>query len=331
MIHRHPKLSVIIVTWNVREFLDRALASVYASWGERPGLDVIVVDNASRDGTVEMVRSDYPQVRLIANRDNRGFTGGNNQGLAAAHGDYLLLLNADTEVRCDALARLVTYLEEHPDVGLVAPHLLNPDGTTQSSRRRFPTLPTLFLESTWLQGLAPHRLLARYYIEDRPVDVEQTVDWVTGAAMMVRRDVVDDVGGLDEGFFMYSEELDWCRRIHAAGWTVAYIPTANIVHYGGKSSEQVATARHLYFQTSKIRYTRKYHGAFAAGSLRWWLMTQYAWQLGVEAIKWLVGHRRELRAARIRAYQEVLASRLSPVAGLTVPATPSQPDPKESR
>ncbi len=303
-------LSVIIVSWNVRDLLQRALASVYASWGEQPGLEIIVVDNASHDDSVAMLRENFPGVHIIANTENRGFTGGNNQGLAAATGDFLLLLNPDTEVVDDALPRMAAYLQAHPDVGMVGPQLLNPDGSVQSSRRRFPTLPVLFLESTWLEKLAPRKLLRSYYAQEQPDDLVQDVDWITGAAMLTRRETVAQVGGMDEGFFMYSEELDWCRRIREAGWRVVYFPEARIVHYEGKSSEQVVPARHIYFQSSKVRYTRKVHGNAAAECLRLWLLAQYVWQIGVEGAKWLIGHRRDLRAARVAAYHQVLKSKL---------------------
>jgi GT2 family glycosyltransferase len=204
----------------------------------------------------------------------------------------------------------MAYLDTHPDVGMVGPKLLNEDGTTQSSRRRFPTLPLLFLESTWLQSLAPKSCLRRFYMEDIPASIPHYVDWVTGAAMMVRREVVQEVGGLDEGFFMYSEELDWCRRIRNGGWEIAYTPTAEIIHYGGKSSNQVVPARHIYFQSSKVRYTQKHHGRCAGEVLRVWLLGQYLWQAALEGAKWLVGHRRDLRAARLRAYGRVLRSGL---------------------
>ncbi len=309
MIH-HPRLSVIIVSWNVRDLLKRALESVYASWAHASGMEVLVVDNASDDGSPEMVEAAFPQAILQRNETNLGFASANNQGLRLARGDYLLLLNSDTEVLDDGLAQMVGYLDAHPQVGLVGPHLLNGDGTTQSSRRRFPTLPILFLESTWLQGLMPRHLLDRYYVADVSDAEEQLVDWVTGAAMLVRREVIGDVGLLDPGFFMYSEELDWCRRIHQAGWDIGYTPSAEIVHYGGKSSEQVTPARHVYFQSSKIRYARKYHGVVVAELLRLWLLGQYVWQSALEGAKWLLGHRRELRAARLEAYRHVIQSRL---------------------
>ncbi|MBO9370815.1 MAG: glycosyltransferase family 2 protein [Chloroflexi bacterium] len=302
-----PDLSVIIVNWNVRDLLRRCLHSILASLPACQ-LEIIVVDNGSTDGSAEMVRTEFPQVHLLANPDNRGFTGANNQGLAVARGRYVLLLNPDTEVVGDALETLVAFADAHPDVGVVGPQLLNPDGTVQSSRRRFPTLATALLESTWLQPYAPRRLLARYYVLDRPDDEVQDVDWVTGAALMARREAVEQVGPLDEGFFMYSEELDWCRRFRAAGWRVVYLPTARIIHHEGKSSEQVLPARHIHFQTSKIRYFRKYHGPAAAEVLRLVLLGNYLWQIGVEGAKWLLGHKRPLRAERIAAYRQVAQS-----------------------
>lgn len=304
-----PDLSIIIVNWNVRDLLRRCLHSI--SNPQYPlSTEIILVDNASSDGSVEMLRAEFPQVRLIANSINRGFPAANNQGLAVARGRYVLLLNPDAEVLSDALATLVRFMDEYPDVGVVGPQLLNSDGSVQSSRRRFPTLMTAFFESTWLERWAPRSLLRRYFVRDRPDDATLDVDWITGAAMLVRRAAVEQVGEMDEGFFMYSEELDWCRRIKTAGWRVVYYPAARIVHHEGKSSEQAVPARHVNFQRSKIRYFRKYHGPRAAMILRLYLLALYAGQLGLEALKWLVGRKRPLRAQRVRAYWQVLRSRL---------------------
>ncbi len=303
-------LSVVIVNWNVRDLLRQCLRLILDT--QCLTLETIVVDNASTDGSVEMVRAEFPGVHLITNADNRGFPAANNQGIAAAQGGYVLLLNPDTEVVGDALATMVAYAEAHPDVGIVGPQLLTPDGSVQSSRRRFPTLATAFFESTWLKPYAPRRLLERYEFLDRPDDVAQDVDWLYGAALMARREAVEQVGPMDEGFFMYSEELDWCRRFREAGWRVVYLPTAQIVHHGGKSSEQVIAARHIHFQTSKVRYFRKYHGRVAAEALRLFLLGNYVWQLALEGAKWLLGHKRPLRASRIIAYRQVLGSKLRP-------------------
>ncbi len=309
-------LSIVIVNWNVRDLLRQCLQSIQSTNAE-----IIIVDNASTDGSVEMVRAEFPGVHIITNADNRGFPAANNQGLAIAQGRYVLLLNPDTELTGDALETMIAFADAHPDVGLIGPQLLNSDGSVQSSRRRFPTLLTALCESTWLEGYAPRRLLERYYILDRPDDVMQDVDWVTGAAMMARREAIEQVGPLDEGFFMYSEELDWCRRFRESstgssgrcGWRVVYLPAAQIVHHVGKSSEQVVAARHIHFQTSKVRYFHKYHGPLIAEMLRLFLLGNYVWQLGLEGLKWLLGHRRSLRAERVRCYVQVLRSRLKTV------------------
>jgi N-acetylglucosaminyl-diphospho-decaprenol L-rhamnosyltransferase len=256
------------------------------------------------------VRAEFPAVRLVMNSENRGFPGAINQGMSLARGRYVLLLNPDTELVGDALGTMVAFADEHLDVGVVGPQLLNSDGSVQSSRRRFPTLATAFFESTWLQPYVPRRLLERYYVGDQPDDRVQDVDWLMGAALMARREAIERVGPMDERFFMYSEELDWCRRFWEAGWRVVYLPTAQILHHEGKSSEQVLPARHIHFQTSKVRYFRKYHGHVAAEALRLFLLGNYAWQLGLEGAKWLVGHRRSLRAGRVAAYWQVLRSGL---------------------
>ncbi len=304
-------LSIIIVNWNVRELLRACLRSIFTQAGKLD-LEVIVVDSASSDGSAAMVAEEFPQAVLLAQTENVGFPRGNNIGLAAAAGRYVLLLNPDTVVVGEALQTLVAYLDDHPEVGVAGPQLLFPDGTVQSSRRRFPTLLTGLFESTWLEPIAPKRLLDRYYARDFPDEAAGRVDWVVGAALMTRRQVVEQVGGMDPGYFMYSEELDWCRRIVDAGWTVVYLPAALIIHFQGKSSEQASTARHIHFNRAKLRYFRKYHGRLAAGLLRFVLLLNFAGQLLLEGLKWGLGHRRPLRRQRVAAYWEVLRSGLRP-------------------
>lgn len=304
-------LSIVIVSWNVCDLLRQCLSSIRVARSSL-GVEVIVVDNVSTDGSVEMVRAEFPHVHLISNTENRGFPAANNQGIAVAQGRYVLLLNPDTEVVGDGLATMVAYADAHPGVGVVGPQLLSADGSVQSSRRRFPTLAAAFFESTWLQPHAPKGMLARYYVEDQPDDAILDVDWVKGAALMARREAIRQVGPMDEGYFMYSEELDWCRRFREADWRVVYLPTAQIVHHEGKSSEQVVPARHIHFQSSKVRYFRKYHGRVVGEALRWFLLGNYVWQLGLEGAKWLVGHKRPMRAERVSAYVQVLRTGLRP-------------------
>jgi hypothetical protein len=310
----------------VRPLLRRCLQSIQTAG---LSLEIVVVDNASDDGSAQMVRADFPHVHLIANAKNRGFTAANNQGLAVSHGRYLLLLNPDTEVVDDALAAMVGYMDAYPEAGALGPQLRYPDGSLQPSRRRFPTLATALMESTVVQQWwADNRVLRRYTMADTGDDAIQPVDWVVGACLMVRRQAYEQVGGLDERFFMYSEELDWCHRIKDAGWAVMYLPTATVIHHEGKSSEQVVAARHIHFQSSKVHYFRKHHGTLQAEIVRWFLLATYVYQVAREGIKWLVGHKRPLRAERMRAYAEVLRSGLR---GSYTPAGSQRPTTVQER
>ena len=353
-----PDLSIVIVNWNVRELLRRCLDSILGSDGLFVGLDtlrystsegldtlrystsegdatggwraeVIVVDNASADGSVAMLAQDYPWVRVVANTDNLGFTRANNQGLAASRGRYVLFLNPDTELEPAALATMLDYAETHPLTGVIGPQLRYGDGSLQSSRRRFPTLATFFLESTVVQRWWPrNRALSRYYALDLPDDALSRVDWVVGACMLVRRAVLDQIGGFDEGFFMYSEEIDLCRRAVDAGWQVVYLPAARVTHHEGKSSEQVMAARHLRFHSSRLHYVQKYHGRVAALALRGFLLLTFLLQWAEEALKWLAGFvlpgqrpKRALRRERMSAYGQVLRSGLRPADASRQPRT----------
>lgn len=304
-----PDVSIIIVSWNVCPLLRACLTSL-ARQNSDLRLQTIVVDSGSVDGSAEMVAEQFPAVELIRRSDNVGFPRGNNIGLRHARGRYVLLLNPDTEVARGALATLVSFMDRHPEVAVVGPLLRAGNGSVQSSRRRFPTLLTAFLESTWLESWAPRGVLERYHATDLPDGVAVDVDWVVGAALMVRHSVADTVGPMDEAYFMYSEELDWCRRIKDAGWRVVHVPAAEIIHHEGKSSEQAVTARHINFQRAKLRYFYKYHGRLAASILRLFLLANYAAQLGIEAAKGFLGHRRELRRQRMSSYWQVLKSRL---------------------
>lgn len=308
-------LSIVIVSWNVKGLLRACLRSTLeeqqSDASPRLACEVIVVDNASTDGSADMVRQEFPAVRLIANADNVGFTRGNNQGIVASDGRHVLLLNPDTEVLDGALGEMVDYMEHSPEVGALGPKLLYPDGRVQSSRRRFPDLRTALVESTFLQPwFSGSDVLKRYYVLDRGDDEIQVVDWLVGACLMMRRAAVDEVGLLDERFFMYSEELDWCYRAKKKGWKIVYLPTARVIHHEGKSSEQVLPVRHIHFQRSKVLFFEKHHGRLQGELLRTYLLASYLWQTVLEGCKWLVGHKRSLRRERVAAYGRVLRSGL---------------------
>ena len=303
-----PQLSVIIVSWNVRGLLEKCLASLERAEkaGDAPRLEIIVVDCASADGSATMVSRRFPNVTLLEQSENVGFTRGSNLGLSRATADTLLLLNPDTEIIGGALNLMLDFLRGNPAVGIVGPHTLNSDSSHQSTRRRFPTLATGFFESSWLSRFAPDDIVRRYEMRDTDDDAIVEVDWAQGSALMLRRAVYADIGGMDEGFVMYSEELDYCRRAKAAGWKVFYLGAARITHHGGKSSEQASAFAQLHFHRSKLRYFRKHHGAAQYRLLRASVVLQFWWQMALECGKLLLRHKPELRRQRLRIYLDVL-------------------------
>jgi hypothetical protein len=303
-------LSIIIVSWNVADLLKACLESIAASQTDHDRIETIVVDSASHDHTLEMLRTHFPQVKVLPQAENIGFTRANNIGLRAAQGRYMMLLNPDTELDPQALTRMIAYMEANPSVGILGPQTRNTDGTPQSTRRRFPNLAVGFFESTWLQPYAPRKMLDHYYVRDVNDDSIADVDWVQGSALIARRAIYAQIGALDEGYVMYSEELDWCKRAKSAGWRVVYFGNASIIHHGGKSSEQVTAHKHIHFQESKLRYFRKFHGRGAAHSLRLFLLLSYLVQMGIEWGKSRLGHKKEMRQERIHTYWQVIRSGL---------------------
>jgi N-acetylglucosaminyl-diphospho-decaprenol L-rhamnosyltransferase len=263
-------LSVVTVSYNTRELLRGCLASVFSTLGTRLQHEVIVVDNASSDGSGAMVTDDYPQVRLLANAENVGFAAGSNQGIRASSGRYVILLNPDTATTTGALEAMVSLMERRSEVGVVGPRLLYPDGTFQHSAFKFPTLPMIFLDFFPLNHrLINSRLNGRYplalYEKGHPFPIDHPL----GAALMVRRPVLEQVGLLDEGFFMYCEEIDWCLRIKSAGWEIVCDPGAEIVHYVGRSTSQFRDQMYVELHRSRYRLYEKHYTASFRRAARW--------------------------------------------------------------
>jgi len=315
-----PDVSIVIVSWNVRDLLRECLKSILNSPDVRIAghqgspnaveCEVIVVDSNSTDGTGKMVSDEFPWAILVQETENVGFSAGNNLGFHRSRARHILFLNPDTHILGNAISTLAEYLDLHTEVAAIGPKLLNSDETIQSSRRRFPTIRTGFFESTLLEPIAPSKVLRNYYMQDCDPEIVHDVDWLVGAAIMVRRSVLDKVGTFDERFFMYSEEIDLQKRIKEGGWNIRYLPSAEIIHHGGKSSDQVVAQRHILFETSKITYFRKHHGDLAADWLRRFLLASYGWKLAFEKAKALLGHKREMRMQRVKAYSDVLRSEL---------------------
>ena len=223
-----PDVSAVVVTYDALPWLERCLESVR-------GVETIVVDNGSTDGTVAFVRERFPEVELVE-QGNRGLAAGWNAGLARASGDHVLILNADAWLTEGSLGRLLAFAERQPRTAVVGPRLLNPDGTLQRSVRGFPTLWRLATEYLFLRKLAPRsELLNGFYAGGFAHDEVREADFVMGACMLVRREAVDEVGPLDESFFLFSEETDWCYRFVQAGWQVLFFPGAECVHVGAAS------------------------------------------------------------------------------------------------
>jgi GT2 family glycosyltransferase len=264
-----PDIGVVIVNYNTRDLLRRCLETVLQSVDV--GLTVCVVDNASGDGSAEMVSQRFPDVQLIANASNVGYPAANNQGLRAlglalqssASPRYALLLNADTELPPDALCNVVAFADSHPAAGVVGPKLVRPDGSLDlACRRSFPTPEVSFYRMTGLARLFPRsRRFGRYNLTYLDPDQTTEVDSVVGAFMLVRREVIDEVGMLDEHFFMYGEDLDWAYRIKAAGWRVYYYPEVTVLHVKRASSQQNPQAQVEFWRSMRIFYNKHYAGA----------------------------------------------------------------------
>jgi GT2 family glycosyltransferase len=263
-----PDLSIIIVNWNTREMTRECLQSVRDSLG-LPGsaglrAQVILVDNASADGSADMVDAGFPEITLIRNAENRGFAAANNQGFEVATGRHILLLNSDTFVHGDGLAICVRYLDSHPRCGAAAIKALNADGTTQMTCHQFPSLLNQFLMASGLWKLKRPKFFGRYHMTDWARDTEREVEVISGCWLMLRREVLDQVGALDEDFFFFGEETDWCRRMRDAGWILMFTPEATFTHYGSVSAKKLNYKRDVMLAGSKVRLHRKYGGQPAA-------------------------------------------------------------------
>jgi N-acetylglucosaminyl-diphospho-decaprenol L-rhamnosyltransferase len=271
-------ISVITVAYECRELLRAMLASLEGASRGR-SFEVIVVDNASSDGVVEMLRSEWPTVAVVEMGENAGFARANNRGLARARGRYVMLLNPDTVAHDGSLSALADFLGSDPRAAVAAPRLLYPDLSDQGTARSFPTAAAaVFGRRSLMTRLFPRNRWSRRYLSGRERSdlVPFEVDWVSGAAMMVRRDAIDRVGGLDERFFMHWEDADWCHRMKDAGYSVHCVPAARIVHHEGGSRRGWPPRQLRAFHSGAYRYYAKHHAP-------WWSPLRYVAAAGLAA------------------------------------------------
>jgi hypothetical protein len=265
-MHPTPEVSVIIVSYNTRELLRECIESILCEQGDGLAVEVIVVDNASADGSAAMVAERFPQVRLIANPDNRGFGAACNQGLEVARGRYALILNADIRAQPGALQRLVGFMDAHPDAAICGGQLRYPDGRIQPSCARELTLWWVFCEQSMLAKLFPRtRLFGGYWRTHWDLRTTIETEQVMGACMMLRR----PFPRFDEDYFLYCEDTDLCYRVRQAGGKNYYVHDAVFVHHLGASGEPQRAQMVIYYNRGKERYFRKFHGAWQARVCRW--------------------------------------------------------------
>jgi GT2 family glycosyltransferase len=283
-------VSIVIVSWNTANLLRTCLEAIrlQTTYVPNHAIETIVVDNSSSDGSADIVQTEFPEVKLIKNAHNYGFARGTNQGVQVAHGDYVLFLNPDTQMFPGSLKTLIEFMELNPKAGAAGARLLNEDGSLQQSAYPDLTLLREFWRLFHLDQLYP---LAIYPLSQWNPQKAHPVDVVQGACLILRREVIEEVGLLDEDYFMYTEEVDLCHRLHHAGWGVYWVPGAEVLHYGDQSTRQRKTEMFLMLYESKILFFRKHHGLMAANIYKGILGLACLPRLLMEPLAWLLGTR----------------------------------------
>jgi GT2 family glycosyltransferase len=258
------RISVIIVSWNAKAFLLHCLASIQ-SQQLSSAVEVIVVDNASSDGSPEAVKAQFPEVTLICNQQNYGFAKANNMGIMASQGDYLFLINSDVIVGPDCFARMLEYMNQQPEIGVLGPKIVGSNGRVQRSCMRYPSLWNATARALALDSLLPRStVLGSHLLTFWAHDETCSVDVINGCFWLIRRTAIEKVGLLDEQFFIYGEDIDWCRRFTEFGWKVVFFPEADAVHYGGASSSNAPVRFYLEMQRANYQYWLKHHSRAAS-------------------------------------------------------------------
>jgi GT2 family glycosyltransferase len=273
-------VSLIIVNWNTKEYLLDCLEAI-SQTGKRDFLEILVIDNHSQDRSADEVRKRFPDVRLIENKENLGFGRATNQGLRMSFGRYPLLLNPDTRLKPGSIDTLLSFMEKHPEAGIAGAQLLNADGSKQNSIANFPTLATELLNKSLMRQLFPEKFPGKKRVYREPIEVESVI----GACMMVRKEAIDAVGLLDEDYFLFLEETDWCYRMKKAGWKVYHVPEAEVYHFQGKSAETNIEMAKIEYYRSRYQFFKKHYGILPTTLLAAGLVLK----LGMECFLLFVG------------------------------------------
>ncbi len=272
MRHILPSISIVIVTWNGRAYAIECLDSLRNSSREIVP-DIVVVDNSSHDGTPEAIAEQFPTVTLMRASGNLGFAKANNLGMRLSAGDYVCLINSDVVVPPGCLEKMILFMEGNPDIGMLGPKMVSPDGTVGQSVMLLPTVWNSFCCALGLHSLFRNsNLLSGYMMSGFEYDKVSDVEVLTGWFWVVRRSALEQVGGLDEQFFMYGEDIDWCHRFLKAGWRVVFYPEAEALHYGAASSGQAPTRFYIEMRRANLQYFKKHRGRrgeLAYGAILW--------------------------------------------------------------
>lgn len=322
---RVPTVAIIVVNWNTRELLQQAIRSVRDHAGVPT--HVIVVDNASADGSAGAVRAEFPDATLIVNQENRGFGQANNQGFAVGNEPFILLLNSDARITQGAMRAMVDELQRHPEAGAIGARLVYPDGRFQASWYPFPSLWSYGLELAGLSRavFGPHYPSA----PDASASGSHPADWVSGACMLLRREAVAAIGGFDADYHLYSEEMDLCRRLWQAGWSVRYCASAVAIHHVGQSTQRRALQQPRLLWESRLLYARKHHGGVYPYALYAMVRAAYVgrWIVWSVLARTTGSARREHWRHRARAASALVgALRIPPLRSASPsPSTPDRP------
>jgi GT2 family glycosyltransferase len=283
-MHSFPVVTLVVVNYNARDYLVRMLSSAISSAGDVP-LEIVVVDNGSTDGSAEAAALYFPDARVVISQENKGFAWGNNRGASLAGGKLLLFANNDVVFVDRCIQEMASFLSRHPEVAAVGPKVINPDGTLQFSGKRVPDVATGVMVATGLhRWLGWRRLWEAYYLLPDDYDDVQEVDHLTGCCLMVRREVWERVGGFDEDYFMYFEDIDWCLRARRSGERLVYLPSASLVHYKSVSSNKRTLATIRDYHRSARRFYDRHYAPITPSLVNWMVRLGIYTRLGLHLV-----------------------------------------------